>query len=213
MKDTLRDQVTSEGQAIALAQRGDYAAFEYIYKAYCRRVYSVCLRMIRNPAEAEDLTQQTFLQLFRKIGTFRSESNFSTWLYRVTVNVVLLHMRKRKPAAALVEDLHHYTANEEGKREHGSGGASRSSLVDRLNLKRAFSKLSPGCKQHLLLYDVLGYKHREIAERLGCSIGNSKSRLHKARKRLRQQLLGRSHRRARILQGGTDQAEACAARP
>src|SRR5215510_6305656 len=120
MKDKSTDQVTSEGQAIALAQRGDHAAFEYIYKAYCRRVYSVCLRMIRNPAEAEDLTQQTFLQLFRKIGTFRSESNFSTWLYRVTVNVVLLHMRRRKPAAAVIEDLDQYTANEEGQGKYGS---------------------------------------------------------------------------------------------
>src|SRR4029077_4155710 len=98
MTDALTKNVACEGQAIALAQRGDAVAFEYLYKAYCRRVYSVCLRMIRNPAEAEDLTQQTFLQLFRKIGTFRSESNFSTWLYRVTVNVVLLHMRNRKPA-------------------------------------------------------------------------------------------------------------------
>jgi len=187
MKDTLTDQVTSEGQAIALAQRGDHAAFEYIYKSYCKRVYSVCLRMIRNPAEAEDLTQQTFLQLFRKIGTFRSESNFSTWLYRVTVNVVLLHMRHRKPAAAVVEDLEQYTANEEGQRKHG---ASPSSFFDRLNLKRAISKLSPGCKQQFLLYDVLGYKHSEIAERLGCSVGSSKSQLHKARKRLRQLLQG-----------------------
>jgi RNA polymerase sigma-70 factor (ECF subfamily) len=122
MKDALTEQVTSEGQAIALAQRGDHAGFEYRYNAYCRRVYSVCLRMIRNPTEAEDLTQPAFLQLFRKIGTFRSESNFSTWLNRVTVNVVLLHMRHRKPAAAVVEDLEHYTANEEGKRKHGSGG-------------------------------------------------------------------------------------------
>src|SRR5262245_15033067 len=111
MKDTLTDQVTSERQAIALAQRGDCAAFEYIYKTHCARVYSMCLRMIRNPAEAEDLTQQTFLQLFRKIGTFRGESNFSTWLHRVTVNVVLLHMRQRKPAAASVTDLQHYIAN------------------------------------------------------------------------------------------------------
>jgi len=197
MKGTLRGQMSSEGQAVALAQRGDHAAFEYIYKAYCKRVYSVCLRMIRNPAEAEDLTQQTFLQLFRKIGTFRSESNFSTWLYRVTVNVVLLHMRHGKPATAVVEDLEQYTANEEGKRKHGSGRASLSSLVDRLNLRRAISKLSPGCKKQFLLYDVLGYKHSEIAERLGCSIGSSKSQLHKARKRLR-----------RLLQGEPGRAEA-----
>jgi RNA polymerase sigma-70 factor (ECF subfamily) len=190
MKDMPTDQLSSEGQAIALAQRGDHAAFEYIYKAYCKRVYSVCLRMIRNPAEAEELTQQTFLQLFRKIGTFRSESNFSTWLYRVTVNVVLLHMRHRKPAAAVVEDLEQYTANEEGKLKQGSGGASRSNLVDRINLKRAISVLSPGCKQQFILYDVLGYKHSEIAERLGCSVSNSKSQLHKARKRLRRLLQG-----------------------
>jgi RNA polymerase sigma-70 factor (ECF subfamily) len=201
MKDAPTDQLTSEGQAIALAQRGDYAAFEYIYKAYCKRVYCLCLRMIRNPAEAEDLTQQTFLQLFRKIGTFRSEANFSTWLYRVTVNVVLLHMRHRKPAAAVIEDLEHYTANEEGKRKHGSGGASLASLVARLNLKRAISKLSPGCKKQFLLHDVLGYKHSEIAERLGCSVGSSKSQLHKARKRLR-----------RLLQGD-GRAEASAATP
>jgi RNA polymerase sigma-70 factor (ECF subfamily) len=190
MKDTPTDQVATEGQAIARAQLGDHAAFEYIYQAYCKRVYSVCLRMIRNPADAEDLTQQTFLQLFRKIGTFRSESNFSTWLYRVTVNVVLLHMRHRKPAAAVVEDLEQYAANEDLQPKHGSGKASPSSLVDRLHLRRAISKLSPGCKQQFLLYDVLGYKHQEIAELLGCSVGSSKSQLHKARKRMRRLLLG-----------------------
>src|SRR5215813_7232077 len=124
MRDTLTDQVTSEGQAIALAKRGDHAAFEYIYQGYCRRIYSVCLRMVRNPAEAEDLTQQTFLQLFRKIGTFRSEANFSTWLYRVTVNVVLQHIRTRKPAATVVDDFD----NEGGKYTHTSGAAALSSL-------------------------------------------------------------------------------------
>lgn len=190
MTDTLANNVTNEGQAIALAQRGDTAAFEYLYKAHCKRVYGVCLRMIRNPAEAEDLTQQTFLQLFRKIETFRGESNFSTWLYRVTVNVVLLHMRRQRPAAAVVEDLDQYAANEERKCRPGSGGASLSSLVDRLNLRRAIAKLSPGCKRHFLLYDVLGYEHNEIAERLGCSVGSSKSQLHKARKRLRRLLRG-----------------------
>jgi RNA polymerase sigma-70 factor (ECF subfamily) len=200
MKDKLTKQVTSENQAITLAQRGDATAFEYLYKAYFRRVYSVCLRIIRNEAEAEDLTQQTFLQLFRKIGTFRGESSFSTWLYRVTVNVVLLHMRQRKTAEAMVEDMEHYTAKEEWPGKHGSGGASVLSLVDRLNLRRAISKLSPGCKKQFLLYDILGYKHSEIAKRLGCSIGSSKSQLHKARKRLR-----------RLLQGKPEWAEASVA--
>ena len=188
----LEDELTSERRAIALAQGGDQAAFEYLYKAYSKRVYSICLRMIGNPAEAEDLTQQTFLQLFRKIATFRSEANFSTWLYRVTVNVLLQHLRHRKPAAAKVEDLEHYISYEEGKRTQGSGADLLSSVIDRLNLKHAFSKLPPGCKRHFLLYDVLGFKHSEIAERLGCSIGNSKSQLHKARRKLRK-LLAMKH--------------------
>jgi len=194
MTDTFTKNVTSESRAIALAQCGDAAAFEYLYQAYSRRVYSICLRMTRNEAEAEDLTQQTFLQLFRKIGTFRSEASFSTWLHRVTVNVVLLHMRHRKPAEAWVEDLERYTANEEWSREPAYGNAPTSSLVDRLNLKRAFSKLSPGYKRQFLLYDVLGYKHSEIAKRLGCSISCSKSRLRKARQRLRRLLHERRER-------------------
>lgn len=188
MKGTLPEHVTNEQRAITLAQRGDHAAFEYIYKSYCRRVYSICLRMLRDPAEAEDLTQQTFLQLFRKIETFRRESSFSTWLHRVTVNVVLLHMRHRKPAAAMVEDLERYT--EKGKDEHSCTGPSLLSLIDRLSLRRAVSKLPPGCKKQFLLHDVLGYKHREIAQRLGCSVSNSKAQLHKARKRLRRMLQG-----------------------
>jgi len=84
----------TEAEAIEQAKEGDAAAFEFLYKAHCRRVYSLCLRMIKNPAEAEDLTQQAFLQLFRKIGTFRGESGFSTWLHRVTVNIVLMHIRR-----------------------------------------------------------------------------------------------------------------------
>src|SRR5258706_15858571 len=95
MKDALTGPATverSEGEAIARARHGDAGAFEYLYKAHCRHVYSVCLRMIRNPAEAEDLTQQTFLQVFRKIGTFRGDSEFSTWLHRVAVNIVLMRI-------------------------------------------------------------------------------------------------------------------------
>src|ERR1700730_11658829 len=108
MKDALTGPATverSEGEAIARARHGDAGAFEYLYKAHCRHVYSVCLRMIRNPAEAEDLTQQTFLQVFRKISTFRGESGFSTWLHRVTVNIVLMHLRRKKPVEILAVDL------------------------------------------------------------------------------------------------------------
>jgi len=95
----------TEAEAIRKAKDGDAAAFEYLYNLHCRRVYGVCLRMVKNQAQAEDLTQQAFLQLFRKIGTFRGESGFSTWLHRVTVNIVLMYLRRKKPVEILAVDL------------------------------------------------------------------------------------------------------------
>ena len=182
------DSNLTEAEAIRQAKDGDAAAFEYLYKTNCRRVYSVCLRMIKNPAEAEDLTQQAFSQLFRKIGTFRGESGFSTWLHRVTVNVVLMHLRRKKPTEIIFEDLDRPGSDHEGPREHGFSDNSMLGAIERLNLQRAIRKLPYGYKRHFLLYDVLGYAHKEIARHLGCSTGSSKSQLHKARKRLRRLL-------------------------
>jgi RNA polymerase sigma-70 factor (ECF subfamily) len=180
----------TEAEAIKQAQAGDAAAFEFLYKAHCRRVYSLCLRMIKNPAEAEDLTQQAFLQLFRKISTFRGESSFSTWLHRVTVNIVLMHLRRNKPAEIPVEDLERHSSNGEGPFEDGSSDTSMLGAIDRLNLMRAIRKLPAGYKKLFLMYDVIGYQHSEIAGLVGCSTGCSKSQVHKARKRLRRLLLG-----------------------
>src|SRR5690242_20420353 len=174
----------TEPEAIRRAKDGDAEEFDFLYRANCRRVYSLCLRMIRNPAEAEDLTQQAFLQVFRKIGTFRGESGFSTWLHRVTVNVVLMHLRRKKPTEILFEDLDRPGSDDEGAREHCGSDSSMLGAIERINLTRAIRKLPSGYKQQFLLYDVFGYEHSEIARRLGCSIGCSKSQLHKARKRL-----------------------------
>ncbi len=136
MKDALTVVATVdriEEEAIARARGGDAGAFEYLYKAHCRHVYSVCLRMIKNPVEAEDLTQQTFLQVFRKIGTFRGQSEFSTWLHRVTVNIVLMHLRRKKRAEVLFEDLNHTGSDNKAPREHGSGDSSMLGAIDRLD--------------------------------------------------------------------------------
>jgi RNA polymerase sigma-70 factor (ECF subfamily) len=197
MKDALTGPVTverSEGEAITRAQRGDAGAFEYLYKAHCQRVYSVCLRMIRNPTEAEDLTQQAFLQVFRKIGTFRGESGFSTWLHRVTVNIVLMHLRRKKPTEVLFEDLNRPGSDGEAPGEYGSSDTSMLGAIEWLNLMRAIRKLPSGYKRFFLLYDVFGYEHKEIAGLLRCSTGCSKSQLHRARKRLRQILQGEQRR-------------------
>ena len=180
----------TELEAIEKAKNGDPAAFEYLYKLHSKRIYSLCLRMSRHPAEAEDLTQQAFLQLFRKIGTFRGESGLSTWLHRVTVNVVLMHLRRKKPIEIPAEDLERHDTDGDSPHEYGSNDASMVGTLDRINLKRSIHKLPRGYRHFFLLYDVLGYKHREIAGLLGCSTGCSKSQLHKARKRLRRLLQG-----------------------
>jgi RNA polymerase sigma-70 factor (ECF subfamily) len=180
----------TEAEAIRRAQAGDGTAFEYLYRSHSRRVYSVCLRMLKNTSDAEDLTQQVFLRLFRKIGTFRGDSGFSTWLHRVTVNAVLMHLRRKRPTEILVEDLDRHIANGEVPRELGSEDASMLGAVDRINLLRALRKLPSGYKKLFLLHDVIGYEHHEIAGLLGCSLGCSKSQLHRARKRLRRLLIG-----------------------
>jgi RNA polymerase sigma-70 factor (ECF subfamily) len=193
MNGTVTDRAAAEwneSEAIALAQQGDAIAFECLYKAHCKHVYSLCLRMLRNMAEAEDLTQQVFLQLFRKIGTFRGDSSFSTWLHRISVNAVLMYLRRKRPAENQMDSLDDTGSGSADPRESGKNPLSMPAVIDRLNLKRAIRQLPAGYKRFFLLHDVMGYRHREIAEQLGCSVGCSKSQLHKARKSLRRLLQG-----------------------
>ncbi len=179
----------AEPEAIRLAQQGDPAAFERIYRLHGRRVYALCLRMVGNTAEAEDLTQEAFLQLFRKIHTFRGESAFSTWLHRLSVNVVLMRLRKKTLAETSLEETTDPDEETGGPRKDFGGPDLRlSGSIDRVNLQRAVEQLPPGYKTVFVLHDVQGYEHNEIAEIMGCSIGNSKSQLHKARMRLRELL-------------------------
>jgi len=178
---------TTEAEAIERAKQGDEAAFEVLYQLHKRRVYSLCLRMVSNPAQAEDLAQEAFLQLFRKVGTFRGESAFSTWLHRMTVNVVLMHLRKKGlPVVSLEETIE--TDEESQKKELGGEDLKLAGSLDRLQLQRAIEKLPPGYKTIFVLHDVEGFEHNEIATMVGCSIGNSKSQLHKARLKLRDYL-------------------------
>jgi RNA polymerase sigma-70 factor, ECF subfamily len=181
----------SETQLIARAQRGDEGAFAQLFETHKRRVYSLCLRMTGDPAEAEDLAQEAFLQLFRKIGTFRGESAFSTWLHRLVVNVVLMHLRKRGIQQVPLEDVD--TSQEEPvKREYGDDDKRLMGSIDRITLDRAIAELPPGYRAVFVLHDVEGYEHNEIAQIMNYSIGNSKSQLHKARLKLRDYL--REHR-------------------
>jgi len=174
--------------ALARVKRGDAQAFEYLYHLHKSRVYSLCLRMVGNPAEAADLTQEAFLQLFRKVQTFRGESAFSTWLYRLVVNVVLMHLRKKGLPTVSLEETTEAEGEEEPRREIGAADLRLVGSIDRVMLEAALEKLPPGYRLVFVLHDIEGYEHNEIAEMLDCSIGNSKSQLHKARLRLRELL-------------------------
>jgi RNA polymerase sigma-70 factor, ECF subfamily len=175
----------SEAAAIERAKRGDAEAFEVLYNLHKRRVYSLCLRMTANTAAAEDLTQEAFLQLFRKIGTFRGESAFSTWLHRMAVNVVLMQLRKKGLPVVPLDDTME-GEDEAPRKEPGAEDPRLAGSIDRMQLQLSIKALPPGYRMIFLLHDVEGYEHNEIAEMIGCSIGNSKSQLHKARMKLRE---------------------------
>jgi RNA polymerase sigma-70 factor, ECF subfamily len=184
--------------AIRQAQRGDAQAFETLFQIHSRRVYALCLRMVSDPVEAEDLAQEAFLQLFRKIQTFRGESAFSSWLHRLTANVVLMSFRRKKPQATSLDEMMRPDDDSEIPRiELGEVDARLSGMCDRMNLQTAIEGLPDGYRLMFILHDVHGYEHNEIARILDCSIGNSKSQLHKARKRLRE-ILMKMQRRRRI---------------
>jgi RNA polymerase sigma-70 factor (ECF subfamily) len=178
--------------AIKRAQKGDGAAFETLYHLHKKRVYSLCLRMTGSTAEAEDLAQEAFMQLFRKISTFRGESAFTTWLHRLTVNVVLMHLRKKQPDQMSIDETVEVADEMAPPRELEDKDLRLAGSVDRVNLERAISNLPAGYRTIFILHDIEGYEHNEIAKILGCSIGNSKSQLHKARMRLRNLVVGSS---------------------
>jgi RNA polymerase sigma-70 factor, ECF subfamily len=178
--------VSAEADAIRQAREGDPEAFEFLYKLHNRRVYSLCLRISGNPNDAEDLTQEAFLQLFRKIHTFRAESSFSTWLYRLTVNISLMRFRKKRhPEVSLDTTSRSEDGDANPFMQIGGPDIRLSGMLDNMNLSNAIDQLPDGYKQVFILHDVEGYEHKEIAGILKCSIGNSKSQLFKARVRLR----------------------------
>ena len=177
----LKERSNTDYELAQLASGGDMTAFEQIYQRHHRRVYSLCLRMTQNPPEAEDLTQEVFIQLFRKLGSFRGESAFTTWLHRLTVNQVLMYFRKRS-----VRDE---KTTEDGETPDqivaGTENPMMMPIVDRLALDKAIAQLPPGYRTVFILHDVEGYEHEEVGRIMQISTGTSKSQLHKARMKLR----------------------------
>ena len=194
-------KAAADKELIARAQQGDEQAFAALFELHKRRVYSLCLRMTGDAAEAEDLAQEAFLQLFRKISTFRGESAFSTWLHRLVVNVVLMHLRKKGIQKISLDETDN-SQEEPVKREYGEDDRRLLGSVDRITLNDAIEQLPPGYRSIFVLHDVEGYEHNEIAQIMSCSVGNSKSQLHKARLKLREALRRDQGKLARAGPGG-----------
>lgn len=190
--------LTAGPDLIRRAQSGDSDAFAVLFNAHKRRVYSLCLHMTRNAAEAEELAQDAFLQVFRKISTFRGDSAFSTWLHRIAVNTVLMYFRRKSPCQISLDEL--YSQGNEAYGAIGDVGPMGrpyeardlrlEASVMRVALSRAIGALPDGYRSVFVLHEVEGYGHHEIAEMLGCSSGTSKSQLHRARLRVRELLTG-----------------------
>src|SRR6202049_406385 len=192
-----RSRDDSELSLVERAQRGDEQAFATLFQLHKKRVYSVCLLMTKDVAEAEDLTQEAFLQVFRSVSSFRGDAAFSTWLYRVAVNTVLMKLRRRKSPPLLSLDEPVNPESPSLHRDFGKSDPELSGVVDRLSLRRALQELPEGCRTIFALHEVEGYQHHEIAQLLECSIGNSKSQLHKAKLKMRALLFPKTKIRRR----------------
>ena len=184
--------VANEVEVINRAIAGDPQAFEYLYRRHKRRIYSLCLRLIRDPGLAEDFTQETFLKGFCRIETFRGAAKFSTWLSRIAINVVLVHIRQANARATEVS----INSFDEDKQEGPAVSsklelfpAQTSNSIQWLQLEHAIAALPPDYKKMFILHHVEGYKSKEIAEMFGFTLTNIKTQLHRARIRLRKQLL------------------------
>ena len=163
------------------AQQGDQAAFEALYRQHVGRVYALCLRLASDPAQAEELTQDAFVRAWERLASFRGESAFGSWLYRLTVNVVFHHLRGARRRSLRVLTTDEPVALERPPRDSGGPGA-------RLDLERAVAGLPPGARQVFVLHDVEGYRHEEIARLTGIAVGTSKAQLFRARRLLREAL-------------------------
>jgi RNA polymerase sigma-70 factor (ECF subfamily) len=176
-------QPSGPADDVALAARGDRRAFERIYRSHVDRVFSVCVRMVGDRAKAEELTQDVFVRVWEKLGTFRGDAQFSTWLHRLAVNVVLndreTEGRRRTRHDDGIEDLDTIATSD--VRPLPIPGLS-------LDLEAAIAALPAGARKVFVLHDVEGYTHEEIGSMLGVTSGGCKAQLHRARMLLRRML-------------------------
>jgi RNA polymerase sigma-70 factor (ECF subfamily) len=194
--ETRKDEL----RAVRAAQRGDPFAFQRLYERYKNYVYSLCLRLCKDPPLAEDLTQEVFFHVWQKLAGFRGQALFRTWLYRVTINRVLLHFRKQRIGILSLDEETLPVAESTLLREIG-----HADLDDCISLRDTLDLLSPRYRSVLMLHDLEGYRHGDISRLLGITCGASRAQLHKARIKIRL-ALGTAqlhHRQKRVLALGS----------
>ena len=177
----LSNPVATDSSDAALAATGDRQAFERLYRTHVNRVFAVCARMVNDRTHAEELTQDVFVRAWDKLSLFRGEAAFGTWLHRLAVNVVLNARKTEGRRRSRFE-------TEGDEIEAVPQGAAVSVPGASIDLDAAISRLPPGARRVLILHDVEGYKHEEVADMLGITAGGSKAQLHRARHLLRQTL-------------------------
>lgn len=176
--------IDPESTDVSRAAGGDRRAFEHVYRAHLQHVYSLCVRMTGDRARAEELTQDVFVRAWEKLSSFRGESAFSTWLHRLTVNVVLNERRvdgrdRRRTVQADDDDEGHSAP---------AVSSAQPLHAERMDLERAIARLPRGARQVFVLHDVEGFTHEEIGTMLGVTAGGCKAQLHRARLLLREAL-------------------------
>jgi len=172
---------SAELELVDRCRRGELGAFEELYRAHSGRLFSLAVRMLGNPADAEDQLQEIFLSAHRKLESFRGESALGTWLYRLGMNQILDHVRSRAARTGQVTD----GLDDASLLADAGGHRLAERAIDRIDLERALAELPEGCRAAFVLHDVEGLEHKEVSDVLGIAEGTSKSQVHKARLRLR----------------------------
>ena len=174
--------LATETHWVEKAQAGDRHAFEQLYHSHCDKIYALCWRMCGgDKALAEDMLQDAFIRAWNKLHLFRGDSRFGTWLHRLTVNVILSDKRIRVKRLQREQEL------SDGV-ERTMVGARDVYAGLRKDLETAIASLPERARSVLILYDIEGYRHKEIAEMTGMAVGSSKAQLHRARKLVREVL-------------------------
>jgi RNA polymerase sigma-70 factor (ECF subfamily) len=180
------DDRTGELALARLASSGDESAFERLYRAHSGRVFALCLRLSGSRQRATELTQDVFVQVWRRLSSWRGDSALASWIYRLTVNLVLSNVRGEKRRQK--HEMNDEETTDSGRGTGDIGVVRPASVGEAIDLERAIATLPPGARTVFVLHDVEGYRHDEIAKMTGTAEGTCRAQLHRARKLLIEEL-------------------------